>query len=152
MRYVSEKSTSNHENGKQLQVPIIKIHVTESKENKSIHRPDLSGSTGPGGGGGGGPAQRPPCPPASYGSVICQTPSLRKQPKFRYATNGFTSKRRLRNERRNQYHTDTAVVTRNQYEISALVSQTSFRGEPIGGVVKGYQTPSLYCFFRILLG
>ena len=36
MRYVSEESTSNHENGKQLQVTIIKI--TESKENKSIHR------------------------------------------------------------------------------------------------------------------
>ena len=34
------------ENGKQLQVAIIKI--TESKENKSIHRLDLSGSTGPG--------------------------------------------------------------------------------------------------------
>ena len=35
------------ENGKQLQITIIKI--TESKENKSIHRFDLSGSTGPGG-------------------------------------------------------------------------------------------------------
>ena len=34
------------ENGKQLQITIIKI--TESKENKSIHRLDLSGSTGPG--------------------------------------------------------------------------------------------------------
>ena len=38
------------ENGKQLQVTIIKI--TESKENKSIHRLNVSGSTGPGGGGG----------------------------------------------------------------------------------------------------
>ena len=47
MRYVSEKSTSNHEIGKQLQVTVIK--VTESKENKSIHRLDVSGSTGPGG-------------------------------------------------------------------------------------------------------
>ena len=37
------------ENGKQLQITIIKI--TESKENKSIHRLDLSGLTGPGGGG-----------------------------------------------------------------------------------------------------
>ena len=37
------------ENGKQLQITIIKI--TESKENKSIHRLDLSGSTGPGAGG-----------------------------------------------------------------------------------------------------
>ena len=50
MRYVSEKSTSNHEIGKQLQVTVIK--VTESKENKSIHRLDVSGSTGPGGGSG----------------------------------------------------------------------------------------------------
>ena len=46
MRDVSEESTSNHENGKPLQVTIIKI--TESKENKSIHRFDLSGSTGSG--------------------------------------------------------------------------------------------------------
>ena len=35
-----------YENGKQLQVTIIKI--TESKENKSIYRLDLSGSIGPG--------------------------------------------------------------------------------------------------------
>ena len=34
-----------YENSKQLQVTTIKI--TESKENKSIHRLDLSGSTGP---------------------------------------------------------------------------------------------------------
>ena len=45
-----------HENGKQLQVTTIKM--TESKENKSIHRLDLSGSTGLGGGG-----SCPPCPP-----------------------------------------------------------------------------------------
>ena len=55
-RYVSEKSTSNI-NDKQLQVTIIII--TEPKENKSINRLDLPGSTGPGGGGS--------CPPASYG-------------------------------------------------------------------------------------
>ena len=36
-----------YQNGKQLQFPIIKI--TESKENKSIQRLDVSGSTGPGG-------------------------------------------------------------------------------------------------------
>ena len=36
-----------YENGKQLQVTIIK--VTESKENRSIHRLDVSGSIGPGG-------------------------------------------------------------------------------------------------------
>ena len=48
-----------YENGKQLQVTIIK--VTESKENRSIHRLDMSGSIGP------------PClppPPDSYGSDI----------------------------------------------------------------------------------
>ena len=39
MRYVSEKSTTK---------------ITESKGNKSIHKVDMSGSTGPGGGGGGG--------------------------------------------------------------------------------------------------
>ena len=43
-----------YENGKQLQVTIIK--VTESKENRSIHRLDVSGSIGPGG-------QLPPLPP-----------------------------------------------------------------------------------------
>ena len=45
-RYVSEKSTSNI-NDKQLQVTIIII--TEPKENKSINRLDLPGSTAPGG-------------------------------------------------------------------------------------------------------
>ena len=38
-RYVSEKNHLEYENGKQLQVTITKI---ESKENKSIHRLDLS--------------------------------------------------------------------------------------------------------------
>ena len=47
---------------KLLQVTIIKI--TESKDNKSIQRLDVSGLTGPGGWGGGGSC--PPCPPASY--------------------------------------------------------------------------------------
>ena len=60
MRYVSKTWTSNIKNGKQLQVTIIKM--TESKENKSIRRLDVSGSTGPGGG------SCPSCPPASYGS------------------------------------------------------------------------------------
>ena len=63
MRYVSEKSTSNHESGKQLQVTIIKI--TESKENKSIHRLDLLGLTGPERG-----AAAHLAAPASYGSVF----------------------------------------------------------------------------------
>ena len=52
-----------YQNGKQLQVTITKI--TESKENKSIQRLDVSGSTGPGGG-----AAPPPCPLASYGSGL----------------------------------------------------------------------------------
>ena len=43
-----------YEKGKQLQVTIIK--VTESKENRSIHRLDVSGSIGPGG-------SCPPCLP-----------------------------------------------------------------------------------------
>ena len=56
MRYVSEKKIDlEYENGKQLfQVTITKI--TESKENKSIHRLDVSGSTGPRG-------ELPPPPP-----------------------------------------------------------------------------------------
>ena len=59
-----------YENGKQLQVTTIKI--TESNENKPIHRLNLSGSTGPAGGGGGG--QLPPCPPhlrLSHGYLYC---------------------------------------------------------------------------------
>ena len=83
MRYVSEKSTSNHENGKQLQVTIIKI--TESKENKSIHRLDLPGSTGPGG-------QLPPCSPASYGSVYLLTEDLNSTKKDAFSK---SRKRRL---------------------------------------------------------
>ena len=51
-----------YENGKQLQVTIIEI--TESKENKSIQRLDVFGSTVPGGGGGAA------APLASYGSGL----------------------------------------------------------------------------------
>ena len=49
-----------YENGKRLQVTTIKI--TESKENISMYRLDLFGSTGAGrgGGGGGGFAAAPP--------------------------------------------------------------------------------------------
>ena len=49
MRYVSEKSILNMKMAinKLLQVTIIKI--TESKDNKSIQRLDVSGLTGPGG-------------------------------------------------------------------------------------------------------
>ena len=49
-----QKVDLEYENGKQLQV--TKIKVTESKENRSIHRLDVSGSIGPGG-------QLPPLPP-----------------------------------------------------------------------------------------
>ena len=39
-------------------------------------------------------------------------------------------------KRAQKFHTDDAVVTRHQYGISALVSQTSFHGETIGGLAK----------------
>ena len=70
MRYVSEKLTSNVKmaNNK-LQVSIIKI--TESSENNSIHRLDVSGLTGLWGGG-----SCPPCSPASYGSDTQQISSF----------------------------------------------------------------------------
>ena len=88
-------------------------------------------------------------------SWLCMC-SLRKQPRFGDATAGFPAKWRLRNERRNSIlitrHTDLGsacdwlnqifdavrpirsstqiwVVTRHQYGISALVSQTSFGGD-----------------------
>ena len=44
---MSPKNRPRNKNGKKLQVTIIKI--TDSKEKKSIHRIDVSGSTGPGG-------------------------------------------------------------------------------------------------------
>ena len=47
---MSRKIDLGYENVIRLQVTIIKI--TESEENKSDHRLDLSGSTGPGVGGG----------------------------------------------------------------------------------------------------
>ena len=90
--------------------------------------------------------------------------SLRNQPTFGDATNGFPAKWRLRNERRNSIlmtchypdrgsasdwscrvgnliqpirsTTQIWVVTRHQYGISVLVSQPSFRGETVGGVAK----------------
>ena len=64
MKYVSEKLTLKMKMANILQVTIIKI--TDSKINKSIHRLNVSGSTGPVGGWGGGSC--PPCPPASNGS------------------------------------------------------------------------------------
>ena len=100
-----------------------------------------------------------------YSSSKCPgSSSLRKQPTFGDATTGFPAKWRLRNDRRNsvlmtRHYPDLGsasdwlkqishagrpirsttqiwVVTRHQYGISALVSQTSFRGENSGGVAK----------------
>ena len=56
-----------YENSKQLQVTTIKI--TESKENKSIHRLDLSGSTGP------GDQAPPPPPPPSLATAMKLSPN-----------------------------------------------------------------------------
>ena len=88
--------------------------------------------------------------------------SLRKQPTLGDATTGFPAKWRLRNERRKsmtddasliQFYPDRScrvgnliqpirstnqiwVMTRHQYGISALVSQTSFGGETSNSVAK----------------
>ena len=105
---------------------------------------------------------------------------LRKQPTFRDASNSFPAKWRPRNERRNSIlmtchfpdlvsvsnwlkqfsqavrlirsTTQVWVVTRHQYGISALVSQTSFRWETVGGVakcdnLKKFETRAFYSFF-----
>ena len=89
---------------------------------------------------------------------------LSKKTTFRDATNAFPTNWRLRNEHRNtilmtphypdlgsasdwlkqvsqaaqpiRSTTQIWVVTRHQHGISALVSQTSVRGETVGGVVK----------------
>ena len=88
----------------------------------------------------------------------------KKKKTFSHATNGFPAKWQLGNERRNSIMMTPSypdlgsasdwlkevphalrpirstiqiwVVTRHQYGISALVSQTSFRGETVGGVAK----------------
>ena len=97
---------------------------------------------------------------SSFRSVF----SLTKQPTFQDATTGFPAKWRLGNKRRNsilmtRHYPDLSsasdwlcsvgdllqpirsptqvwVVTRHQNGISAVVSQTSFRGETNGGVTK----------------
>ena len=94
---------------------------------------------------------------------LCKS-CLRQQPTFGDATTAFPAKWRLRNERRNSIlmtchypdlgsasdwlnqishaarpirsTTQIWVVTRHQYGISALVSQTSFGGETSGSVAK----------------
>ena len=95
--------------------------------------------------------------------ALCRC-NLRKKPTFGDATTGFPAKWRLRNEGRNsllmtRHYPDLGsasdwlnqishaarpvrsitqiwVVTRHQYGISALVSQTSFGGETSGSVTK----------------
>ena len=97
-----------------------------------------------------------------YLIIICS--SLRKQPTFGDATTDFPAKWRLSYERRNSIlmtrrypdlgsapdwlnqishaarpirsTTQNKVVTRHQYGMSALVSQTSFGGEISGSVAK----------------
>ena len=98
-------------------------------------------------------------------SKIVPLPSVKRQkPTFHDAITGFPAKWRLRNERRNSIlmtchypdlgsasdwschvgnliqpirsTTQIWVVTRHQYGISALISQTSFREETSVGVVK----------------
>ena len=63
MRFV-RKIDLEYENGKQLQVTIIKItEITDCKEDNSIHRLDVSGSTGLGGAGSCPACPPPPSPP-----------------------------------------------------------------------------------------
>ena len=102
--------------------------------------------------------------PSLFNSLAQLRNSLRKQPTFGDATTGFPTKGRQRNERRNSIlmtchypdlgsasdwsccmgnliqtirgTTQIWVVTRHQYGISALVSQTSFGGETSGSITK----------------
>ena len=99
-----------------------------------------------------------------YTSLSIKMRSLRKQLTFGDASTGFPAKRRLRNECRNNIlmachkpdlgsvsdwlnqishaarpirsTTQIWEVTRHQYGISALVSQTAFGGETSGSVAK----------------
>ena len=76
--------------------------------------------------------------------MLSSTHSLRKQMTFPEAITGFPTKWRLRNKCRNSMltawpirsTTQMWVVTCNQYGISAIVSQTSFRAEIVGGIAK----------------
>ena len=100
----------------------------------------------------------------SISGAIVQETCLRKQPALREPTTNLTAKWRLRNAFRNSLlmtchnldldsasdwlkqisfaarpirsTTQIWVVTRHQYGISAVVSQTSFRGETSGCVAK----------------
>ena len=67
MRDVSEKLTLNMKMANILQVTIIKI--TDSKENKSIHRLNVFGSTDTSGGGGAAP-QAPQLATAQTGMIL----------------------------------------------------------------------------------
>ena len=100
----------------------------------------------------------------NFWTRLSKISSLIKQPTFGDATTGFAAKWRLQNERRNsilmaRHYPDLGsasdwsyrvgnliqpirsttqiwVMTRHQYGISALVSQTSFGGETSGSVTK----------------
>ena len=68
MRYVSEKLTLNMKMANILQVTIIKI--TDSKENKSIHRLNVFGSTDTSGGGGAAAPLAPLLARAQTGMIL----------------------------------------------------------------------------------
>ena len=76
------KIDCEYENGKKLQVAIIKI--TESKENKSIYRLDvcLAQEVQGGEGGGGRGRQLPPCSPAMISVMVFENWSPYQFSKF----------------------------------------------------------------------
>ena len=76
------KIDCEYENGKKLQVAIIKI--TESKENKSIYRLDVCLAQEVQGGeeGGGGGRQLPPCSPAMISVMVFENWSPYQFSKF----------------------------------------------------------------------
>ena len=56
-------------------------------------------------------------------------------------------------KRAQKYHTDDGSLPRHQHRISALVLQTSFRGEAIGGVAKFWlfsQARCLKYYYKLL--
>ena len=74
------KIDCEYENGKKLQVAIIKI--TESKENKSIYRLDVCLAQEVQGGEGGGGRQLPPCSPAMISVMVFENWSPYQFSKF----------------------------------------------------------------------
>ena len=74
------KIDCEYENGKKLQVTIIKI--TESKENKSIYRLDVRLAQEVQGGEGRGGGQLPPCSPAMISVMVFENWSPYQFSKF----------------------------------------------------------------------